>query len=272
MRTSLPVALVAFLALAACAPKAGDKSAVAAVVAGQRVTVADLEGEMRVQGVANPQDPAVRRAAMERLIQRKLLAHTAAQAGITRSPDALRIRAISREELDATLARSAITGAVPKPTDAEAGAFVAAHPELFAARTLYLVDRIETAPNPDPAAITALEPTKTLEEVEKVLTDHKVAFRRAPVAVDGLQAAPFALVLSKLPPGEVFVVPEGRAFSINRIKASEVHPITGAPALEIARGLLLRSRQAQAVNAQLKALSSAVTLGPEFAPPAQASK
>lgn len=276
MRYSLPaigavaVSLAAVLSLGACTPAPGSRDDVAAVVAGKPITVGDLEGEMRITGVSNLNDPRARRAALERMIDRKLMAHAADVAGITRAPDTLRLQAISRETFAASLARSATLAGVRAPTTAEAQAFVAQHPELFAQRTLYLVDRIQTAAPPGPAVLKALEPTKTLEEAAKVLDDNKITYRRAPVAVDALATPPaFAQILGKLPPGEVFVIPSGGGVSINRIKASETHPVTGDPAVAIAHQMLMNQRGAQALTSQMQDLRATVRYSPQFAPPAR---
>jgi hypothetical protein len=52
-------------------------------------------------------------------------------------------------------------------TPAEAAAFVASHPEMFAQRTGYLVDQLHV--RAAPGIVEALKPTKTLAEVESVL-------------------------------------------------------------------------------------------------------
>lgn len=266
--TILAVAAVAALSVAGCSPRAGDGSTVAARVAGRSITVAELEAEMRVTGVAKPEDPQVRRAALERLIVRKLLARAAREDGLSTTPDARRARDIAREDFDATLERTLTLNKVATPTDAEAAAYVASHPESFSGRTIYLLDQIQTASAPDVAVLRALGPTKTLDEAEGVLIDRKVSYRRAPAAIDTLRAPPgLSVILAKLPAGEVFILPEGGGVSISRVRASEVQPVTGPGATAFVKQLLMTRRQNEALTRRVETLKAEqVTYGEGFSP------
>lgn len=272
-RSLAAVAALAVLALAGCSRPLEGKGALAATVGGQRITVGDLEAEMRVTGIGQTDNPEVRKAVLERMILRKLQARSARDAGLSTSPDALRVRDIAREDFDATLDRTAALAKAAAPTDADAAAFVDAHPEMFANRTVYLIDQIRTAPNPGVEVVRALGPTKSLEEAEKVLAGRKVEYRRSPAAIDSLRSPPqLSIILAKLPAGEVFVIPEGSSVTINQVRASEARPVTGPPAIAFAKQVILAARQADALGKHLQSLrASQVTYGPAFAPKAPAA-
>lgn len=256
--TMLAVTAVAALSVVGCAPAGGGGgSSVVATVAGRPITAADVDAEMRVTGVSKPDDPAIRRAVLEHMIARKLSARAARDGGLTASADVRRARAMALEDFDAALDRSATLAKVAAPSDAEADAFINRHPEMFANRTVYQLDQIRTAPNPGLATLQALAPVKTMEEAEKVLGDQKVAYRRAGAVIDTLRVpTAFSTILTKLPSGAVFILPEGGGASINQVRGSEVRPVAGVGARAIAKDMLTARRRAEALRSRMATLKA----------------
>jgi EpsD family peptidyl-prolyl cis-trans isomerase len=242
---------------------------VAAEVDGDPVTVAQLDAELRAAAVPNSGDPAVRRAALQRIVARKLMAKAAQHDGLDRRADAAWLKAAALETWEASLAQSAVIAAAGTPSAAEARAFVAAHPEMFASRTTYLVEQLVLAQQPSPDVARALEPANTMEVVEDVLRARGVAYRHGAVQLDTLRLDPaLTRQVRGLDRGELFVLPDRPGLSINRVQASRTEPITGSRAEAIATQILREQRRAQAVRDRVEALRGAakITYGTGFAP------
>jgi peptidyl-prolyl cis-trans isomerase C len=254
-----------------------DKGPVAVTVDGDKVTVAQLDAELKAADVADAQNPDVRRAALQRIVLRKLLANEARAKKLDQSPDMAHLKEAAVENLEAGLVQREALKGVADPTDAEVQAFIAANPQMFAGRTIYLVERLILQSQPDRATAQALEPANTFEEVEKILTDRKIPFRRAGEQIDSLRTLPtIAQQMAKLPPGMPFVLPTAPGVSINRIRGSRPQPVTGQDAMTVARQALTNQRRQKAVSERVEAVNKAaeakIVYAPEYAPPKPATK
>lgn len=248
-RAALCVAVaVAALSVAGCGKPTAEKR-VLATVGGEKITFGELDTELKAGGVAEADDPNVRKAALDGIVARKLLAHAARDAKLDKAPEAQVMREAAAESFDAALQRRIIVDKVPKPTPAEAAAFIQAHPEMFAQRTGYLLDQLHVKAQSDPGLAQALRPAMNLPDVEKVLQARNIPYRRSVEQLDTLRAAPqLTAAIQKLSPGEPFVLPEPGGFTVSQIKDSRVEPITGAQATAIATELVLAQNRAKALS------------------------
>ena len=119
----------------------------------------------------------------------------------------------------------------------------------------------------------ALRPTKTLEEAEAVLRARRIPFRRVLLPMDTLRTDPrLSAADANLPPGEPFVVPGVSGFTVNRVRGSQVRPVTGAQAEAVARELMRAERINKALKDRVDTLrKEQVVYGPAFAPKAPAN-
>jgi EpsD family peptidyl-prolyl cis-trans isomerase len=261
-------ASAAALVMASCNSGGGDSGqGVLATVGSEKVTERQVDAELRLSGAQNPQDPALRKAALEQIVARKLLAQEARGEKLDKTAEGAVLRAAAIETYEANLERTAMMAKVPKPTPADATAFINAHPEMFAARAGYLIERLQVASPADPALIEALKPAKTLEEVEAVLQARKLPYRRTVDQLDTLRAAPqLTATLERLPPGEPFVLPEPGGFSVGRVRDKKVQPVTGEAATKIASELVYAQRQSSAMKSRLDALKAERVKYPDAKP------
>jgi len=266
-------AVLAAVIVAACSPGAPGKD-VAAVVAGETITVAELDREIANAGVRAPVTPAVRRAVLDAVIARKLLAKAARADKLDKTPEALAAKRIADETFDAGLDRVAIIASTPAPTPAEVNAYVAAHPEMFARRTGYLIEQLQVPQPHTPDLFEVLRPTKTLEAVEAIFRERKIPYRRVVLPLDTLRADPrLSEAVAKVPHGEPFVLPGRGSFTVSRIRGSQVSPVTGRAAEAIAAERLRGERIQKALTERLQTLHKAqVVYGPAFQPAAAAAK
>lgn len=244
----------AALAIAGCDKVAGDKG-VLATVGNEKITQADLDIELKASGTPQAKNPVVQRAALEQIVTRKLLAQAAREDELDRAPDAAVMKAANIETFEAGLELRALQRKVVKPTPAEVSTFIQGHPEMFAQRTGYLVERLQVTVRPDADLVAALEPTKTLEQVVSVLDARGIKYRRVVDQVDTLRADPrLTTAIRKLAPGEPFVTPEPDGFSVSSVRQTAVQPVVGADATRVASTLILADRRAKAIKDRLEAL------------------
>lgn len=120
---------LALLVLSACHRQPVGQ--VVAVVGGEEITRAELNAELRAGGDAGP---GATRTALERLVERRLVARIARDAALDKSQDYL-IR--SRQLADALLGellREQLAQALPAPGDAAVAQFLRDHSDQLGAR------------------------------------------------------------------------------------------------------------------------------------------
>jgi peptidyl-prolyl cis-trans isomerase C len=256
-RAGLWVAAVAVLALAGCDKADSSGKDTLATVGGERITKAQVDVELKATEEAQPNDPAVRKAALDRMINRKLLAQAAREEKLDRTPENAILRAAAAEAWEAGLELRKITDSVEQPTAEDVAAFVQAHPEMFAQRTGYLIDQLHVDAKPDAAMVAALQPVKSLEEAERVLQARKAPFRRSVEQLDSLRADPrITDALRKLAPGEPLVMQEPTGFSVSSVRKTLVQPVVGPQATAVATQMVLAQRRAKAMNDRIAALKA----------------
>lgn len=260
------------LATTGCGPGPTAKGPLAATVAGETITVAQLDAELRAAGAPNNADAKIRNAALNQIVIRKLAAKAARDAKLDKTPDAILLKNAAVETFEAGLERDATLARIAPPTQAEAEAFVQSRPEMFARRTAYLVDRLQLSARPDADLAKALEPANTFEEVEAVLKARRAPYRRSVEQLDSLRMDPkLSARIASVPTGAPFVLPTAPALSINRIRASKPQPLTGEAAVGLARQALLDQRRAEALTQRLKDLKAAaadrISYGSGYASP-----
>ena len=161
---------------------------------------------------------------------------------------------------------------MPAVTREEADRFVAAHPDIFGQRKIFAIDFIQMQRPTDPAVIKALQPLKTLEQVDSQLTAEKIPHQRSAGNLDAVGADPRMIdAITKLPPGEIFVIPRGNMLLVNQIRDTKIQPFGGPEASDYAQKLLTKQRSQEAVNRQFNAIitkaAPTVKFNKDYAPP-----
>jgi EpsD family peptidyl-prolyl cis-trans isomerase len=271
------VAAAACVAMAGChfpGLGGGHKAPTGQVVAnvdGREVTLRELNAEMG--GAAFP-DPKTRKAAEEQalrnIVARIVLANTAREQGLDKTPDfAVKKQRAVDSVLAQELQQKLIAG-VPQPTKEEAQSFVSSHPDIFLERKVFVVDQIRM-PRVPVQVLKTLEPLKTMEEIEAVLNKDNIPHQRGDSAIDAVGVDPRLVdFIRKLPPNEVFVLPGNDGLLVNRVKETKVVPFTGDQATQYATKWLARQRTQEAVsrsfNQYLAAAASKVQFNKDYAP------
>jgi len=267
--------------LVACDAKGSDNIPAGQTIArvdGQDVTIHELNAELKgVQLPTGDARKAVEQQALQRIIDRRILAGLARQRKLDQSPEFVLLKERAEETVLVDLLQQNIAGQTKRPTQVEARNYVNANPSLFAGRTLLTLDQIVFALPKDPRKLQELVPIKSMTEVEKWLIDNGIQYRRQPAQLDTLQVEPaMAKRILALPPGEVFVVPAQGAVSANIVTNARAQPVPADQAttiaLNILQGRAVMATATKELEAEVKKRRDGVTYQAGFAPPKPAGK
>jgi EpsD family peptidyl-prolyl cis-trans isomerase len=261
-RTSLILVIAAGVSLAGCdrvKSLIGRKPTgqVVATVNGEEITQLELRSEL---GGFASRDPKVMKAAQQQALQsiimRRLVAQEARRQKLDKTPDYSIQKTRAEETLLArTLERKYVEG-LPPPTKRDADNFVVNHPDQFANRRIISLDQVIAPANK--VDTKNLEALKTLDDVKKVLQESNTPYQQTQGTLDTLSAPPAMIAaITKLPPGEVFVFPQGGALIFSRIIGQRTEPFTGDLASGFAMRVLAQQAQREAVSKRLDALRKA---------------
>lgn len=244
---------------------------VVATVDGEEITSLQLRTELGNFGSRDPEVmKAAQQQALQRIIMRKLIAKKAREEKLDKGTDYTLQVERGQEALLAQLYQRKLASKAPPPTKAEAEAYVAGNPQRFSQRKVLFVDQVIAAPNklsPD-----RLRPLKSLAEVKALLDSEGVQYQTNAVVLDTLSADPRLVSgIANLPPGEVFVIPQGGAILFNHVSDSRAVPFTGDMATAYAMNALRQQKAGEVVTKQItdmrKAAESKIVYNPAFKPP-----
>jgi len=265
--------IAAPLALAACGSNsAAPTGQVVANVDGEEITTTDLDSELN--GATAPTAEGqknLQRMALENIINRTILAKAAEAEGLAKGPEYAVIERKAKQVALVELLQRKVGTSIPKLGDDEIENFISQNPSMFANRRVFVVDQI-IVPQATQELVKALEPVKSLAEAQAVLQQRNIKGNNTVGVIDALTIPPQAAQqIASLPADEVFIIPAGQGLRINHVRSSQVDPITGDQAKNIARELLTRQRSQTSVQSSLseriKAGRAKVKYNDAFAPP-----
>jgi EpsD family peptidyl-prolyl cis-trans isomerase len=269
MMTSARVTLLAsgaaaLLALAACdkTPKPPEGQVVA-TVDGTEVTIHELNAELAL--IPNRGGDAPRKlvesVALQRVIERKMLAAEAKKRNLDKNPQFLLARTRTEESLLVQSLQADIQKNVAATTREAAQKFIAENPQVFGDRKIFELDQIQFL---RPANIDQLplRGAKTMAEVERILVDANIDYRRAPQQIDALTVNPALTTeivkITATSNGEPFMFadqPSGAPAPIiyvNNVTNTKLQPFTGEKAITYAQNVLQRQEIQKRLAGELK--------------------
>ncbi len=231
-----PVFLLTGLALAlgACGDKAPGEDAVA-VVDGYEITSAELNHELAEGGVQDAENPSVRQAALEAIINRKLLAGMASEGELDRTPDFILKEQRMRDVLLADAAVQSLSPAGGRANGEEVDAYIATNLSNGTARTAYAIQALQFNRPRQAEVMDRLEAAATFDAVQQVLEQADVEVRGGNLTWDSA-TMPTDLVrqIEQLGEGEPFIIPEGNSMVAGVVRAKRTLPLDRAQARTIA--------------------------------------
>ena len=244
---------------------------VAAVVGDDEITLQEINAEIGTAQVPKGADAKlVQQAALQSIIQRRLLAGLARDDGLDKQPDYI----IRQRQLDDALLvqilRDQAGRSIRVPDEAALDKYIAAHPGRFANRALLRLDQIRFPMPTDPTKLRALEADHSMDAVATTLKGLGIAFERVPATLDSSQLPPAVLPrIEALPAGEPFIVPDGGIVSVSVVNGRLPAPLVGATARPIAVQMIRNEELAKNLEQRFKAKKAAVKIEyqPGFEPP-----
>ena len=265
------VVLSSLLVAAACALAGAPARAakvdwapgVIALYEGEPITIEDVRREEEAMSL-RPDGPGDR-AALNQIILRRILAKKARQAGLDKADDFAVQTKRSEEALLAQQYERDIAVGASAPSADDISTFIAAHPERFAERKVYILRQIYAAPTDrDPQRFVPLHDLKAI----KALLDKEAApYQESATTMDTASADPLLLQqLAHVPKGEVFVLPRGRGFLFNQIVQTLPLPVQGRVAAIVAANTLKAQRSREAMQRELRSIVAGETSSLIYAP------
>ena len=272
---------LACLVAGACNPAANTRATateptgqVVATAAGQEITIRELNAEIGTPPTDAKAAKAAEQAALKRIVERKILASAARERGLDKTPDFALQQIRTLDALMVQTLQAKIASDLPPPAPEEVDRYISDHRDTFAERKIFDVDQLSIARSTDADKLRELEPLKTMAEVEGVLKREQIDYRHVTNGViDSVGTNPELVArILKLPPTEVFVVPQGNNLLISQIRQTRVVPFTGEPArnyaLAVLRGQHLQETTQREFEAIMAKVQSSIKYAKAYAPPA----
>jgi EpsD family peptidyl-prolyl cis-trans isomerase len=238
----------------AARPKPGGQ--VVATVGDRKVSLQDLAAAAPARPGESPTArKAAETAALRDIVGRDLIADAARREGLDRTATFIRARDHLVDALLVEAYQAKVAAGVQPPTPGETQQFIDQHPDSFAQRKVFDVEQLQMARPSDPELARAMAGTTSLDQIAALLTQKKIPFQRDSAKLDAATADPgLANALAHLPPGQLFVLPEGRILSINRIDKATVIPFTGPAAIARAQTVLRAEKTRTALQTSIRGL------------------
>lgn len=269
----ISLAVIATAVLSGCEKKAEGQ--VAAVVNGEEITLQEVNAELgNTQAANDAQKEEARKAALQRVIQRRLLAQEARKEGLDKDVDFL-IRRRALEDSLLVMALSNKLGStirVPETTKIEQ--FIKDQPFMFGDRSTLNLDVVQFDMPTDPNKLQGLKDAHSMEQVMAVLRAQSIQFNRAPAKWDSAQINPALLrQVNALPAGEPFIMSQNGKVIAAVVSSVEKAPATGDNAKPLAANAIRQGELNKLIGDRLKSATEKATIEYQtgFAPPKPAA-
>ena len=269
MSQRILLTLVIALAVSSCNRKAEGQTV--AIVNNEEITASELNAELAKSSVpAGTDNKDARAAALQNLIDRKLLVQQAKSDGLDKSPEYLNQQRRLNDELliNMLLSRRLNTSQVPSAD--EINRFEGSRPGMFANREIWTLQQILYPLPKDKAVIAKIGAAQTLDEIGQVLTAAGVQFTRETKKLDTAILPPVIYKqISSIKPGEPFVVPGGDKAIASVIVARDPAPLAADQARQVALTVMKRENAQKIAQDRVKSLraTAKIEYQPGFAPP-----
>lgn len=268
-RALLGAAVASLALLSACGDKKPEGQVVA-VIDGNEITQQELNGELGAAAGAEGQTPQLRNAALDQIVQRRLLAQVAQKDGIENSPDYILRKRKLEENLIIQMLGEKLAREVKQPSAAQIDQLMSENPQAFADRTLFAVEQIAFAKPERDDVLTALAPTKTMQEVVNVLNKFGVKFQRGTSTIDSSSLPkPVFDQFKRVGSAEPIIIPAGGTVAVAKIMQSKVVPVPPEAGRQVAANAYMKQQVEKTMKERLDALKKTAKIEYQsgFSPP-----
>ena len=271
MKTCVPLLLaaVASLSLTACGKDAkAPEGQVVATIDGKDVTIHEVNAEIAGMGTQARGAPRklVESVALARVIERKMLSNEARARKLDQSPQFVLAKTRNDENLLVQALQGEVAGKVVATPREAAQKFISDNTVMFGERRIMTLDQVQFLRTPAFAGL-PLKEAKSMQEVEKILIENNIEYRRAPQQIDTLVLDPRLskefIKLAKGPNGEPFMYtdqPQGApapVVYVNVVSEMKTEPFIGEKAITYAQQVLQRQEIGKRLQGELTKLREA---------------
>ena len=259
---SLRTGLLILIALAGCGRTQPDPGAgasqVLARLAGGEITTQQLNTLLASRQVSGA-DPAVRRQALDSLIDQRLLADYARQNKLDRNPG---VMADLQAAATAVLARAAadqLRSGAGRPTEADIDAYYDAHPQAFSKRRVYRVDELAfVLPDSERKLLeSTIANARQLDDIAAWLNRQQRVFGRQSgiVKPEDLRSED-ALVLQSAAVGTIRMLNDAKGSNLKVLQILQItpHPVLRADARAFIETQLTNQRQREFLDSEVASM------------------
>ncbi|WP_186728791.1 peptidyl-prolyl cis-trans isomerase [Sphingomonas panacisoli] len=202
---------------------------VVATIDGDEITLTELNAELAsMQIPAGADKKLVQNAALERIVERKVLAKAARTDGLDQNPEFIVRRQQLEDALLVQMLAKKVAGSMKAPAAGQVDKYMTDNSNMFAARTIYTVDQLQFDTPKRQDYVKGLAAAKTMDDVTKVLDSNGIKYQRGNAQMDSAMVpAPMMAQILKVPSGEPFVVPMGAKVAVSVITGNKPAPMTG---------------------------------------------
>ncbi len=256
MGQRIVLAIILACVVSACEKKPSGQTI--AVVNNEEITAADLNAELNSENLS-PGDATkdARNNALDRLVDRRLLAQQAKSDGLDKSPEFINQQRRSTDDLliNMLISRQANTQQVPSAD--EIAKFEAVRPGMFANHEVWTLNTIIYPLPKDPTVTAKIAAAKSLDEVAQALTAAGIQFSKNTRQLDtAMLPANLYNQVANLPSGEPFIAPGPDKAIASVISARQPSPFTPDQARQLALSQMRREKVDQLVSQRVKDLKA----------------
>jgi len=265
--------LIGSVLLSGCQKEASGQ--VAAIVNDEEVTLQEINTELGQaqlpEGVDRKQ---AQQGALQRIVERRLLAQAAREDGLDQTPEFL----IRRRQLEDALLVQLLGERLGRTTSVPDGSaidtFMRQNPAVFGGRAVLTMDRIQFAMPSDVSKLRALEDDHSMDAVAATLEQMGIEFARGTAQMDSAVLGQERLTrIRALPAGEPFVIPEGGVVTVAVITGETPQPVQADQARPVAVQMMRNRSLSEGMRSRLEAEKAQAKIEYQagFAPPAAPS-
>ncbi|WP_028536222.1 EpsD family peptidyl-prolyl cis-trans isomerase [Paludibacterium yongneupense] len=253
------VVLAATIVVAGCGKHdAKAPSQVLARVNDAEITVLQLNGVLANQPQAQ-NNPALKQAALEQLVEQEVLVQKAAELKLDRDPDVMQAIEQSKRQILANAAAQRVVGKIDEPSQAEVDDFFAKNPGLFSARKIYdfAVFQLSSADLKAPL-LDELNHSQSPDQTQVMLNKAQVKFQGKMARMPAEQL-PLPLVsrLTGMKVGDVAQLQQGPQTTLLQLVHAEAAPVDAKQAKPAILTFLRSQRGQSEAHAKIEALKAA---------------
>ena len=246
--------------LTACSKDDKKATQVAAKVNSQEISVHQINyvlGRSGAQAQTPEQTQALRKAALDRLVDQQLLVEEATEKKIDRQPDVVMAIELAKREVLARALLEQMAAAAPKPGEDEAKAYYKANPALFSERRVFSVQEliVPVSAGAGTQLKDMVAANKTIEDMAAFLKNRNIQFGGG-AAQRTAEQIPLEILprIHALKDGQSTLIETPQAITIVRVVQSQSQPVSEAQAVPRIVQFLANQRNQEAASKELKRL------------------